>query len=50
MGVSKNRGKTPTNGWFTMEKPVKMDDLGGKPTIFWKPPYSPAKMYQGFQR
>ena len=37
MGVSKNRGKTPkmdgeNNG--TPEKPIKMDDLGGNPTIF----------------
>jgi len=23
-----------------MEIPIKMDDLGGKPTIFGKPPYS----------
>ena len=24
MDVSKNRGKKPQNGWFTMENPIKM--------------------------
>jgi len=24
----------PQNGWFIMENSLKMDDLGGKPTIF----------------
>ena len=24
----------PQNGWFVMESPIKMEDLGGKPTIF----------------
>ena len=37
MGVSKNRGETPQNGWFIVENHIKMDDLGAHPYFLETP-------------
>ena len=33
----------PQNGWFILENLIKMDDLGGKPTIFGNIHMDPKK-------
>ena len=39
MGISKNNGIPKMDGENKGKPYEQMDDLGGKPTIFWKHPY-----------
>ena len=53
LGVSKNRGGPPKWMVKIMENPMKLDDLGGKPSYFRKHPnrdvYSPRSQVPRFQ-
>ena len=39
-------GKWPQNGWFIMENPIKMDDLGGPPLFLETPKCSQSVFVQ----